>query len=98
MRKEDKLLGISLHLVRRYDEPEVVEKQKLEFKLIELCLGETSDLRIPRISVKYIAEEFTGDCDASNDKSMHVIGVDDKRASCCLRGEARHAVKIDEEG
>lgn len=89
---------ISLHLLRRYDEPEVVEKQKLEFELIELCLGETSDLRIPRISVKYIAEEFTCDCDASNNKSMDVIRVDDKCAPCSLGGKARHAVKIHEEG
>lgn len=84
MRKEDELFCISLHLLGRYDEPEVIEKQKLEFELVELCLRETSDLRIPGISVKYIAEEFTGDCDSSNDKSMNVIRVDDKRAACGL--------------
>lgn len=98
MRKEDKLFCISLHLLRRYDESEVVEKQELEFELVELCLRETSDLRIPRISVEYIAEKFTGDCDASNDKSMDVIRVDNKRAPRSLGGEARHAVKIHEEG
>lgn len=63
----------------------------------QVCEVETH-LRVPRISVEYIAEKFTGDCDASNDKSMDVIRVDNKRAPRSLGGEARHAVKIHEEG
>jgi hypothetical protein len=61
-------------------------------------LRKTSHLGVSGISVKYITEEFTGHGDPCNDQSVDVVRVDNKGTGGSLGSEARHAVKIDEEG
>lgn len=72
-REKDELFCVSLHFLWRYDETEVIEEEELKLELVKLSLWKAADLRISRIGVKYIAEEFTGDGDTGNDKPVHVI-------------------------
>lgn len=92
--EKDKLFRIFLHLFRRYNETEVIKEEKLEFELVEFRLRETPNLGISGISVKYVAEEFTGDSDPRDNKSMHVIRVDNEGPSTCLLGQPRHPIEI----
>lgn len=55
-------------------------------------------LGVSRVGIKHVTEEFTGHGDACNDQSVDVVRVDDKGTAGSLGGEARHPVKIDEEG
>lgn len=94
MGEKDKLFRIFLHFFRRYNETEVIKEKKLEFELVEFCLRETPNLGISGISVKYVAEEFTGDGDPRDNKSMHVIRVDNERSATRLLGQPRHPIEV----
>lgn len=94
MGEKDKLLCILLHLFRGYNQTEVVEEEKLEFELVELCLRETPNLGISGIGVEYVAEEFTGDGDPCDNQPMHVIRVDNESSTNGLLGQPGHPIKV----
>ena len=56
-----------------------------------------TDLCVPRVGVKDVAEEFACDGDAGDDQTMDVVRVDNECFARGLAAEFGHAVKIDEE-
>ncbi len=45
---------VPLHLLGRYDEPKVVEQEKLKFELIQLVGWQTADFGVARVGVENI--------------------------------------------
>lgn len=78
-------------------EPEVVEKEELEFELVELGLGKAADLCISRIRIEHIAEELARHRHPRDHQPMHIIAIDHERPSLRLQAQLRHSVKVDEE-
>ena len=76
----EELLGVALHFVDGDAQSEVVEKQELEFQLVEFGLRESPNFGVARIGVKNIGEEFRGDGNTGDEEPVDVVTVNCKGA------------------